>query len=167
MGFWDMFKPAPPPSIPSALPDAAKKQIEKGILPNLTSNRIFLRTGELCHYIDKSIYERRTVSKKRVRKSSGYSMPGLSSGSRFRTGGSNTTMVEDVKYDTCKGVLYITNQRIMFVGSQAGFGFEKDIDDLIAVVPFANCIELQFSKETLKLFVPDGNIPLRVLNMLK
>ena len=56
---------------------------------------------------------------------------------------------------------------IMLILFKCFFGFEKDIDDLIAVVPFSNCIELQFSKETLKLFVPDGNIPLRVLNMLK
>lgn len=165
MGFFDFLKPQTP-SITSALPDAAKQQINSGRLPNLTSNRIFLKNGETCHYIDKSIYEKRIVQKRRIRRSSGYSIPGFTGGSRIRTGGSNIKVVDEEKRETCKGVLYITNQRVVFVGSQAGFGFDIQLEDIVAIVPFSNCIELQLANETLKLFVPDGNLPLRVLNML-
>lgn len=166
MGFFDFLKPQTP-SITSALPDAAKQQINSGRLPNLTSNRIFLKNGETCHFIDKSVYEKRIVQKRRIRRSSGYSTPGFTGGSRIRTGGSNTKVVDEVKHETCKGVLYITNQRVVFVGSQAGFGFDIELDEIVAIVPYSNCIELQLANETLKLFVPDGNLPLKVLNMLK
>lgn len=70
MGFFDFVKPQTP-SITSALPDAAKRQINSRRQPNLTSNRIFLKNGETCHYIDNSVYEKRIVEKRRIRRSSG------------------------------------------------------------------------------------------------
>ncbi len=36
-------------------------------------------------------------------------------------------------------------------------GFDKKIDALIAITPYSNCVELQFNKETVKLFVPDDS----------
>ena len=70
MGFFDFLKPQTP-SITSALPDTAKRQINSGRLPNLTSNRVFLKNGETYHYIDNSVYEKRIVEKRRIRRSSG------------------------------------------------------------------------------------------------
>ena len=128
---------------------------------------MFFRSGETCHYIDRAIYEKRTVQKRRVRKSTGYSIPGFSGGSRFRIGRSNITTVDDIKYATCKGVLYITNQRIVFVGGQPGFGFDVDIDSIVAVIPYSNCVELQLDTENLKLLVPDGGLLHKVLNLIK
>ena len=123
-----------------------------------------MKKGEICHYADRAIYEKRTVSKKRIRKNTGYSMPGLFKGTRVHVGGGNSEYVEDVKYSTIKGILYITTQRIIFVGGADGF--DRKTDTLVAVTPYANCIELQFSKETLKLFVPDGNLPHIVLKLI-
>ena len=83
MGFLDIFKPQPTtPTVPSVLPDAAKQQILCGQLPVLAPNNLFLKNGETCHYADRAIYEKRTVNKKRIRKNTGYSMPGLFKGTR-------------------------------------------------------------------------------------
>ncbi len=166
MGFLDLFRPQPQtPIVTSILPDIAKQEIMRGRLPILNTNKIFLKGGETCHYIDKAIYEKKTVRKRYVRRNTGYSMPGLFKGTRINMGGGNTDVVDNVQYDTFRGILYITNKRIIFVGDQNGF--DKKIDDLIALTPYSNCVELQFSKDTYKLFVPDGNVTHAVLQIIR
>lgn len=165
MGFLDLFNPQQTtPTVPSVLPEVAKQQILRGKLPTLEPNNLFLKNGEICHYADRAIYEKRTVSKKRIRKNTGYSMPGLFKGTRVHVSGGNLEYVDDVKYSNIKGVLYITTKRIIFVGGSDGF--DRKIESLVAITPYANCIEFQFSKETLKLFVPDGNLPHIVLRLI-
>lgn len=117
MGILDIFNSQPTtPTVPSVLPEAARQQILRGQLPILQLNNLFLKNGEVCHYVDRAIYEKRTVNKKRIRKNTGYSMPGLFKGTRVHVGGGNSEYVDDVKYSTIKGVLYITTKRIIFVG---------------------------------------------------
>lgn len=165
MGFLDIFRRQNlPPTVPSILPDVAKQQIIKGQLPILHPRNLFLKNGEVCHFVDRAIYERRIVNKKRVRKGTGYSMPGLFKGTRVHVGGGKSVLEDDIKYETIKGLIYVTNRRVIFVGGADGF--DKKIEDLVAVTPYANCIELQFSKETLRLFVPDGNLPHAVLRLI-
>lgn len=165
MGFLDLFNPqTTTPTVPSVLPDVAKNQILSGQLPNIQPDNLFLKKNEVCHYVDRAIYEKRTVSKKRINKNTGYSMPGLFKGTRVHFGGGNAEYVDDVKFSTIKGVLYLTNKRIVFVCEHDGFN--KKIDDLVAITPYSNCVELQFEKETLKLFVPDGNIVNIVLKLI-
>lgn len=165
MGFLDLFNPlSTTPTVPSVLPDAARQQILRGHLPTLQPNNLFLKKGENCHYADRAIYEKKIVNKRRIRRNTGRSVPGLFKGTRIHVGSSTTDTVEDVKYSTIKGILYITTKRIIFVGGEEGF--DRKVDDLVAVTPYANCIEFQFSKETLKVFVPDGNLPHIVLRLI-
>lgn len=166
MGFFDLFNPQPSaPTFVSILPDAAKQEIMRGRLPILNTNKIFLKSGEQCHYIDKAIYEKKTIKKRYVRRNNGYSMPGLFKGTRVHMAGGHTDVVDNVQYETFRGILYITNKRIIFVGEANGF--DKKIDELVALTPYANCIELQFSKDNYKLFVPDGNVTHAVLKQVK
>ena len=72
------------PTVPSVLPEAARQQILRGQLPTLEPSNLFLKQGELCHYVDRAIYEKRTVSKKRIRNNAGYSMPGTFKGTRVQ-----------------------------------------------------------------------------------
>lgn len=165
MGLFDMFNPQPTaPTVPSVLPDAARQQILRGQLPILQPNNLFLKNGETCHYADRAIYEKKTINQRKVRRNTGRSIPGLIKGTRIHVGSSTTDTVQDVKYTQIKGVLYITTRRIIFAGGEEGF--DRKIDDLVAVTPYANCVEFQFSKETLRVFVPDGNLPHFVLRMI-
>lgn len=166
MGFFDVFKQQPTtPIVSSILPNIAKQEILRGRLPILNTNKIFLKKGEKCHYIEKAIYEKKTIHKRYVRKNTGYSMPGLFKGTRINVGGGNTDVVDNVQYETIRGIIYITDKRIIFVGEQSGF--DKKIDDLVAITPYTNCVELQFSKENYKIFVPDGNITQMVLQQIR
>lgn len=95
MGLWDLFKPQPQtPIVTSILPDVAKQEILRGRLPILNTNKVFLKRGETCHYIDKAIYEKKTVRKRYVRKNNGYSVPGLFKGTRINIGGGSTDVVD-------------------------------------------------------------------------
>ncbi len=166
MGFFDLFKPQPTtPIVTTILPDVARQEIMRGRLPILNTNKIFLKAGEQCHYIDKAIYEKKTVKKRYVRRNNGYSVPGLFKGTRINMGGGHTDVIDNVSYDTIRGILYITNKRIIFVGDQTGF--DKKISDLIALTPYSNCVELQFSKDNYKIFVPDGNVTHMVLQLIR
>lgn len=165
MGFFNAFRQPQTPIVQSILPDIAKQEIMRGRLPILNTNKVFLKSGETCHYIDKAIYEKRTVRKRFIRRNTGFSLPGLFKGTRINMGGGKTDVVDNVQYETLQGFLYITNKRIIFVGEQSGF--DNEIDDLIAATPYSNCIEMQFSKDNFKLIVSDGSIPHAVLKLVQ
>lgn len=151
--------------VTSILPDVAKQEIINGRLPVLRTDKIFLKQNEACHYIDKAIYEKKTTKKRYVRRNNGYSMPGLFKGTRIHMGGGHTDVEDNVQYETFRGIIYLTNQRIIFVGDQ--MGFDKNLADIVATTPYSNCLEIQFSKETYWLFVPDGNVLNRALHLIR
>lgn len=165
MGLLDIFFQPKAPTITSILPGAAKHEILCGRLPILRTDKIFLNFGENCHYIDKAIYEKKFTNKRYVKRNNGYSIPGLFKGTRIQMGSGRTDVVDNVRYETYKGILFLTSQRLIFVGNQNGF--DVSLDDLIATTPYSNCLELQFSKETYKLFVPDGNVLNKALHLIK
>lgn len=165
MGFLDLFRQPKTPVVQTILPDAACQEIMRGRLPILRTNKIFLKSGESCHYIDKAIYEKRTVRKRYVRRNSGYSAPGLFKGTRVSFGGGTTDQVDNVTYQMLRGILYITNRRIIFQGEQEGFDIK--VDDLVAITPYSNCVELQTSKTHYKIFVPNGNVTQAVLQLVR
>lgn len=165
MGLFDMFKAPQTPTVQSILPVAAVQEIMHGRLPILNSNKIFLKAGETCHYIDKAIYEKRTVRKRYVRRNNGYSAPGLFKGTRINFGGGTTDQVDNDTYQTLRGILYITNRRIIFQGEQEGFTLK--VDDLVAITPYSNCVEIQTSKAQYRIFVPNGNVTQAVLQLIR
>lgn len=166
MGLFDLFKPQPQtPVVQSILPGAAAQEIMRGRLPILNTNKIFLKSGETCHYIDKAIYEKRTVRKRYIRRNAGYTVPGLFKGTRIGFGGGMTDQVDHITYQMLRGILYITNRRIIFQGAQEGF--DVKVGDLVAITPYSNCVELQTSKTHYKIFVPDGNVAQAVLQLVR
>lgn len=160
MGILDLFRPQPKtPVIIPILPDLARQEILNGRLPILNTDKVFLKRGEKCHYIDKAIYEKRTVRKRYVRRGHTYK------GKYINWNDGQTDQVDNVQYSTHRGILYLTNRRIIFVGEHEGF--DERIENIIAVQPYSNCIEIQFSKAQYKIFVPDGNLVHTVLKLVK
>lgn len=160
MGILDLFRPQPKtPVIIPILPDLARQEILNGRLPILNTDKVFLKRGEKCHYIDKAIYEKRTVRKRYVRRGHTYK------GKYINWNDGQTDQVDNVQYSTHRGILYLTNRRMIFVGEHEGF--DERIENIIAVQPYSNCIEIQFSKAQYKIFVPDGNLVHAVLKLVK
>lgn len=143
----------------SILPTAAKNEILSSRLPQLNTDRIFLKKGEYCHYIDKAILNLHV--KKRVTKHIGHSAPGLFKGTRINSGMSKPIEYEEVKQQ--KGILYITNMRVIFKAPQNAF--DKLHKYLSSIEPYSNAVVLQYGNTTYELIVPDGNIVNHVLKL--
>ncbi|MCR5836006.1 MAG: hypothetical protein K6G88_05845 [Lachnospiraceae bacterium] len=135
----------------SILPEGVAQDLLSGRLPKINTDSIFLKKGEYCVYIDKAI---RNVEKtQRVSHYHGSSYKGLL-GQPVRYGTShNHEYLENFQY---KGILYITNKRVIFQAQDKGF--ERPHGKLTAIETFANAIRLQYGDSSFELIVADGNV---------
>ena len=162
MGFFDALlgNRNQVPVVTTILPDAARQEIIAGRLPILNTDTLFLKRGEKIHFIDKAInLEQKTVKEYRH---SGASAPGLFKGTRWNTGRGRT--VEHTELVQHRGILYITNQRIVFQATE--WGFDKTYRYLTAVTPYSNACELQFGNKTC-MIVANGSVVNQVLQLIK
>ena len=143
----------------SILPLAAKNEIISGRLPQLNTDKVFLKKDECCSYIDKAILN--IHKNKKISQHIGHSSPGLFKGTRIGTGITKPIEYEEIKQQ--KGILYITNQRVIFQASQNAF--DKQHRYLTAIEPYSNAVVLQYGDKTYELVVPDGSIVNHVLKL--
>lgn len=136
----------------SILPEAAKQQLLTGRLPQINTNSIFLKSNEKCVYIDKAILNEHV--KKKIYRHTGGSSPGLFKGHRINYGTGRSKDYEEIKQH--KGILYITNKRVIFQGQ--GMCFDKQHRYLSSIDPYSNAIILQYGEKSYELIVPDGNV---------
>lgn len=149
------------PPVTSILPDAAKQEILSGRLPILNTDNLFLKRGEKIHFIDKGINLEEKIVK--TYQHFGGSAPGLFKGNRVNAG-----MAKPVEYTELvqhRGILYITNQRIIFQTKE--WGFDKTYKYLTAITPYTNACEIQFGNKSYCVVVADGNIVNQVLQLIK
>lgn len=143
----------------SILPVSAKNEIMASRLPQLNTDKVFLKKGETCAYIDKAILN--VHVKKRINRHTGHSGPGIFKGTRYHVGASKPYEYEEIKQQ--KGILYITNKRVIFQAAQNAF--DKSHTSLSSIEPFDNAVVLQYGDKTYELIVPDGAIVNHVLKL--
>lgn len=149
------------PTVISILPAAAKNEIMSGRLPILNTDQLFLKRGEKIHFIDKAVnLEEKIVKQYRHY---GHSSPGLFKGTRWSAGQGKT--IEHTELVQHRGILYITNQRIVFQAKE--WGFDKTYRYLTAITPYSNACEMQFGNKTYCLIVADGNVLYQTLQLIK
>jgi len=168
MGFFDWLFGQPKPNIPqvpSILPDIAKNEIRCGRLPHINADKLFVKRGEICHYADQAMLVVEKTKRVVRTRNNGISTPGLFKGDRYHWGGSTSTIDEQTESEYHKGILYITNKRIVFTSKTVGF--DKQYRYLSAVKPYSNAIELQYGSTIYSLFVPEGDIAYSVIQMLQ
>lgn len=162
MGFLDaFFNKNQIPTVTTILPDAAKREIGAGRLPILNTDNVFLKTGEKIHLIDKAI----NLEEKHVKEAVhyGHSGQGLFKGTRYNVG--RAKPVEHIEYVQHRGILYITNQRVIFQAKE--WGFDKTYKYLTAITPYSNAIEFQFGNKTYQMIVNDGSTIYQALQLIK
>ena len=163
MGFFDVLfgKQNQIPTVTTILPDAARREILAGRLPILNTDKLFLKRGEKIHFIDKAInLEQKTVKEFRH---IGGSAPGLFKNTRWNMGKGST--VEHTELVQHRGILYITNQRIVFQATERGF--DKTYRYLTAITPYENACEMQFRNKSYCMIVADGSIVNHILQLIK
>lgn len=67
-------------------------------------------------------------------------------------------------YEFKEGVVFVTNQRIIFVAPENGF--EKKIKNLTAVIPYNDAVALQFGSQTITIMLPQAQLMAMVLQMV-
>lgn len=163
MGFLDRFigNKNKIPIVTTILPVVAKQEIFAGRLPILNTDKVFLKKGEKIHFIDKSVCIEEKVVKEYVH--FGRSSPGLFKGTRVNVGRGKP--IEHTELKQYGGILYVTNQRIIFQAKEKGF--DKAYRYLSAITPYSNCCELQFGNKTYCMIVADGNVLYQVLQLIQ
>lgn len=144
----------------SILPYEAKTEILADRLPQLLTDKVFLKKGETCCYIDKAILNIR--KKKAIRQRISHSTPGLFKGTRF-----TTSIGKPIEYeDLCqtRGILYITTKRIIFQAPQNAF--DKPHTSLSAIQSYNNGVILQYGNKNYELIVSDGALVDQVLKLI-
>lgn len=163
MGFWDLLLGSKNqiPTVTSILPGVARQEIIAGRLPILNTDKLFLKKGEKIHFIDKAV----NMEQKKVKeyRHSGFSTPGLFEGNRYSRGRGRT--VEHIELVQHRGILYVTNQRIVFQAKE--WGFDKTYRYLTAITPYSNACELQFGSKSYCLIVADGSVLNHVLKLIQ
>ncbi len=150
-------------NIPAIMPSGAIDQIHRGVLPSINTNQLMMVGDEVCHYAERAI----RVTEKRTKHYEGGSQ-GVSirimKGVTYRVGKNKGVPVEDISNIKTKGLLYITDKRIVFVSDEQAF--EKKFKLLTACVPYSNAVKLQFGNTTISLLIPDGNVVYMVISMI-
>ena len=143
----------------SILPIEAKHEILENRLPQLNTDKVFLKKGEICSYIDKAILN--IHGKKKISQHIGHTSPGLFKGTRIGTGITRPIEYEEIKQQ--KGILYITNKRVIFQATQNAF--DKQHRYLTTIKSYSNAVVLQYGDKTYELIVEDGVIVNHVLKL--
>jgi len=140
------------------MPSAAIGEIVEGRLPQLKTNRIFLKKGEVCHYIDKSILMKEKTKKSFSGAGVGVNVAGITIRQGFME------PEEYQYYDQIKGILYITNKRTIFEAKTNGF--DKPHTSLTSIVSYSNAINMQYGSSHFCMVVPNGVIAEDVYNIV-
>ena len=130
----------------------------RGFCPD--PDKIFLKKGENCCYIDKAILNVHKI--KRMSRHIGHTAPGLFKGTRIGTGVTKPIEYEEIEQQ--KGILYITNERVVFQAPQNAF--DKKHGSLSSIAPFNNAVVLQYGQKTYELIVSDGMLVNHILKIL-
>lgn len=164
--FSDLFfssQPSGEDHIPAIMPAGAIEQINRGILPTMNTDKIMLTKDEECHFAERCILITEKVSKHYESRHNGYSVK-LTKHVTYRTGKSRGTPIEDITQARIKGLVYITDKRVIFVTDKNAF--DKKLSSLTACVPYSNALKLQFGTKTYTLMVPDGGAMSNTINMI-
>jgi hypothetical protein len=92
-------------------------------------------------------------------------MPGFFRGQRVILNSSNADINEQTVTEQFRGILYITDKRVIFQATRNGF--EKPHTSLTSIAPYSNAADLQYGSATHSLLVPDGELVYRVMKVLQ
>lgn len=163
----DIFKPKENieenDTIPPIMPAGAIDQINRGILPKMTTDNIILTKGEECHFIERAILVTEKIQKHYEGSSNGYSIR-IIKNVTYRTGKNKGRPVEEIVKEKTKGLVYITDKRIIFLADKNAF--EKKYSTLTACAPDSNMIKLQFGTKTFNFIIPNSGAMSSVINMI-
>ena len=151
------------PQLQSLVPQRISNEIMTGQLPKFNPSTIMLAKNETCHFMDKAALVVKKTEKSYQSRRHGSSYRVTKGFTLYSSNGSTKPIVQEW-YEYKEGVIFVTNQRIIFVAPENGF--EKKIKNLSAVIPYTDAVSLQFGSRTLTVMMPDSRLMVMILQML-
>lgn len=152
-----------PPELKSLVPLRISNEIMSGKLPTFNPSTVMLGKNESCHFMDRAaLAVQRTEKEYKTRRSGGSYR--VTKNFTVHSGGSTTKPVNQSWYEFKEGVIFVTNERIIFVAPENGF--EKKIKNLTAVIPYSDAVALQFGDQTITVMLPQSRLMAMVLKMV-
>ena len=153
------FQNDPIPHLQSILPTAAATKIQGGSLPVLKSDKLILKKGEDCHYVDVG-----AVITDRKHYQSGRRGASVRVAKGWTVHSGSVTSVPVTTYEVTKGILFITNKRIVFVAQK--HGFSQKISSLTAMTLYDDGLVLQINGTAQRIVLPSAFIAKKVIELL-
>jgi len=163
MGIFDIFFEPQSPTIPSIMPKIAINELRTNRLPIIQSSNLLLNKNETCHFAERAILLHKKVQKNYQRMNHGFRINGLLLNNQH-LGHGRTKVVEREVEEQIKGILYITNQRVVFSAQKQGIN--QKIKQLTVMNPQQNGLELQFGTKMHTFLLPDGQLAQRVIRLV-
>lgn len=151
------------PQLQSLVPQRISNEIMTGQLPVFRPSGIMLGQNETCHFMDKAALAVKQKEKVYQSRRSGSSYK-LTKNYTMHSSSSRSKPIEQEWYEFKEGVVFVTNQRIIFVAPENGF--EKKIKNLTAVIPYNDAVTLQFGSQTITIMLPQAQLMAMVLQMV-
>lgn len=149
--------------IPAIMPEGAILQINNGFFPNIKTSRILLASNEKCYFVERAILVNEKIKKHTEGRTRGLSFR-ICKGLTYRVGKYAGNPIETKIIEKTKGLIYITNKRIIFVSEENSF--EKKYNSLTASTVFNDGISLQFNSKSYKFLMPNSFSLNKVLGMI-
>lgn len=151
------------PQLQSLVPQRITDEIMTGQLPTFRPSGIMLAKNESCHFMDKAALAVKQTEKIYQSRRSGGSYK-LTKNYTMHSSTGRSKPIEQEWYEFKEGVIFVTNQRIIFVAPENGF--EKKIKNLTAVIPYSDAVALQFGSQTITVMLPQAQLMAMVLQMV-
>ena len=151
------------PQLQSLVPQRISNEIMTGQLPKFNPSTILLGKNETCHFMDKAALAVKQKERSYSSRRSGSSYKVTKNWTMHNTHGT-TRPIDQEWFEFKEGVVFVTNERIIFVAPE--HGFEKKIKNLTAVIPYTDAVALQFGSQTINLMMPQSQLMAMVLQMV-
>ena len=151
------------PQLGSLVPQKVSNEIISGRLPKFNPSTIMLNKNETCHFMDRAALVVKQKERSYQTRRRGNSFKVTKNWTVHSTNG-RTKPIEQEWIEFKEGVVFVTNERIIFVAPE--HGFEKKIKNLTAIVPYNDAIALQFGSQIINLMMPQPQLMGIVIQML-
>lgn len=152
------------PKLTSLVPQRISNEIMTGQLPKFNPSNLMLGKNETCHFMDKAalVVKQKERSYRTHRGGSSYK---VTKNWTWHSANGTARPIDQEWYEYKEGVVFVTNQRIIFVAPENGF--EKKISGLTAIIPYSDAITMQFNGKEISLVMPKAQLMAEVLKMVK
>ncbi len=139
--------------------------INEGKLPNIVVSNINLSKDEICFYLDIGYtFKDKIITTGYTGKNNGFSIK-IMKGLTYRIGGSGGKVIRESERTTYKGIIYITNKRVIYTSTNECF--DRTFDKITSVVEAKDGIIVQIGSSLYSIILNTHSEFIKVFNMVK